>query len=497
LTRIVIVIAAVAPLSQLPRLPGACLPETAAVRDDTRTGSAVADAAERAQWERLDILLADGADPRLPQPDGSTALHWAAYHDASDQAQLLLDHSVDPRAVNHYGVPPLALACRNASSSMVTLLLRYGADPHRRLAGGETMLMLASRTGNRDAVDVLLRAGAAVDEAERIGQTALMWAAAEGHAPVLRMLLDAGADPNRRSNTAFTALLFAARNGRLAATRQLLNAGVDPQQSVESPRTGVSSRAPAIGTSGLLLAVENGHFELALNLVDAGADPNDERSGFTPLHVLSWVRKPNRGDDDSGQPPPDGSGKVSSLEFARELIRRGADPRRGLKKSSPGPGKLNLAGASPLLLAARTDDLPYMRLLVELGADIHQANLDGCTPLMAAAGIGTLAPTEEAGTEDEALESVDFLLKAGAAIDTVDKNGETAMHGAAYKSLPRMVAFLAEHGAAVEVWNRANRHGWTPLRIAQGYRPGNFKPSIETIDALLAVLRQAGVEPGQ
>ena len=54
----------------------------------------------------------------------------------------------------------------------------------------------------------------------------------------------------------------------------------------------------------LHLAVENGHFELAIALVKAGADPNDQRCGYAPLHMISWVRQPNRGDGEDGHPPP-------------------------------------------------------------------------------------------------------------------------------------------------------------------------------------------------
>ena len=136
-----------------------------------------------------------------------------------------------------------------------------------------------------------------------------------------------------------------------------------------------------------------------------------------------------------------------------------------------------------------------MKLLVELGADPLLPNKDGCTPLMAAAGIGTLAPDEEAGTEPEALAAVEFLLARGADVNTVDENGETAMHGAAYKSLPKMVQFLADKGAKVEVWNRKDRYGWTPLLIAEGFRPGNFKPSAETIEAIRGAMLAAGVTP--
>lgn len=52
----------------------------------------------------------------------------------------------------------------------------------------------------------------------------------------------------------------------------------------------------------LLMAVENGHFELAINLVKAGADPNDLRGGYTALHNITWVRKPDHGEGEDGQP---------------------------------------------------------------------------------------------------------------------------------------------------------------------------------------------------
>lgn len=154
-----------------------------------------------------------------------------------------------------------------------------------------------------------------------------------------------------------------------------------------------------------------------------------------------------------------------------------------------------MGGATPFLLASKTADLPLMKLLVELGADPLKPNHDGCTPLMAAAGIGTYAPDEEAGTEEECLASVEYLLSLGAKLDTVDRNGETAMHGAAYKSLPRMVELLAAKGADIAVWNRKNKSGWTPLLIAQGFRNGNFKPSADTEAALSKVMLAAGITP--
>ena len=455
--------------------------------------SPLADAAEKADWARVRTLLKDRADANSAQADGTTALHWAAYHDERDAAKLLLAAGAKASAANRYGVTPLALACTNGNTELVKMLLAAGADANAALKSGETALMTAARTGRVGPVKALIDAGAKVDAKEQRGQTALMWAAAEGHADVIELLIKSGADPKARVKSGFTPMLFAAREGRIDAVKALLKAGVDANEAIQTEKPG--GLAPKNGTSALLLAVANGHFELAMVLVKAGANPNDQRSGFTPLHTLMWVRKPNRGDDPDGQPPPVGSGNLSSLQFVKLLVKAGADVNAKLEKGASGPGRINMTGATPLLLASKTADLPYMKLLVELGADPLLANKDGCTPLMAAAGLGCLAPDEEAGTEEECLAAVEYLLTLKADVNTVDKNGETAMHGAAYKSLPKMVQLLADKGAKIDLWNRKNRYDWTPLLIAEGFRPGNFKPSVETIDALHRVMRAAGVTP--
>jgi ankyrin repeat protein len=454
----------------------------------------LADAAEKADWPRVRALLAAKADPTAVQVDGMTALHWAAYHDDTDAARQLLAAGAKATAANRYGVTPLSLACTNGNEAIVRALLDKGADPNTALRGGETVLMTAARTGRVGPVKALIDAGAKVDAKVRRGQTALMWAAAEGHADVCELLIKSGADFRARVESGFTPLLFAAREGRIGVVRVLLKAGADVNEVIATKKNPGGYGAKN-GTSALLLAVENAHFELAVELVKAGANPNDERSGFTPLHALSWVRKPNRGDDPDGQPPPTGSGILTSVQFTRELVKLGADVNRRLEKGATGRGKLGTAGATPFLLAAKTADLPYLKLLVELGADPLLPNKDGCTPLMAAAGIGCTAPDEEAGTEDECVAVVEYLLTLKADVNAVDRNGETAVHGAAYKSLPKVVALLAARGAKVEVWNRKNKYGWTPLTIAEGFRPGNFKPSAETVEAIHVVMKAAGVTP--
>jgi ankyrin repeat protein len=451
----------------------------------------LADAAEKSDRATLRTLLKQHADENAPQADGMTALHWAAYLDDLETAKLLVSANV--KATNHYGVTPLSLACQNGNTAMVELLLDRGADPNTTLRGGETVLMTAARTGKAGPVKALLSRGATVDAKERRGQTALMWAAADGHAEVVELLLKAGADfRTALPDSGFTPLFFAARDGRADVVRAFLKAGADVNEAMQPRRP--PAKGPGKGTSALILAVENGHFDLALTLTEAGADPNDQRSGFTPLHMMTWVRKPQRGEDE-GAPPPLGSGNLNSVQFVRELVKRGADVNARLTNGKGGLGKFNTKGATPFLMASATADVPYMRLLLELGADPSIANIDHCTPLMVACGIGvgSAAANEVAGEEPEVLEAAQLLLKLGADVNAVDDNGETAMHGAALKNLPKVVQFLAERGANVEVWNRKNSFGSTPLMFAQGHRPGNFKPSFETIDAIQRVMLAAGV----
>ena len=325
-----------------------------------------------------------------------------------------------------------------------------------------------------------------------------MWAAAEGHAEVIRALVAAEADIDKRLLSGFTPLLFAVREGHIEALQALIEAGANPNDTIHPPPDIPSQArgykgAPPFGASALLIAVENAHFELASKLLDAGADPNASKPGYTVLHAIARVRKPGMGDND---PPPEGSGSVSSIEFVREIVGRGADLEAKMtKKVNLGNTRLNKLGSTPYFLAAQSADAELMRALADLGADTRARNADNSTSLMAAAGLGTRSPGEDAGTEPEVLEAVATALDLGADINAIDDNGETVMHAAAYKNLPRVVEYLASRGANIELWNRPNRFGWTPLAIASGYRFGNFKPSPVTIQALRHVMIANGVVP--
>ena len=177
------------------------------------------------------------------------------------------------------------------------------------------------------------------------------------------------------------------------------------------------------------------------------------------------------------------------------LVEHGADVNIQLERGANSSSQLGRPGATPFLFASRTGDVPLMKKLIEHGADFRLANEQGRTPLLAAAGVALGPEMDEASDEPSAIAAVEYLLELGAEINVIDKSGETVMHSAAYKQAPKMVRLLAERGADIAVWNSRNKHGWTPLLIAQGFRHGNYKPSAPTIAALSEVMLANGVTP--
>jgi ankyrin repeat protein len=447
------------------------------------------DAAKSRDTEAVRRLLKHGVPVDVSQPDGFTPLHWAVQWDETEMAGLLIRAGGKVSAADNYGVTPLLLACTNGSVPMVDLLLEAGADPNAAQVYGETVLMVCARTGALDAVNALLARGADVNAKETAeGQTALMWAAAEGHAEVVQALIERGADVHARSTKGYTALLLTAREANLETTRALLASGADVNAAAQD------------GTTVLVVATIRSHTEYAKFLLTQGADPN-LGPGFAPLHWAVGVWDSYLSDFSNGITNEDtewsafgGLPKAEKLDFVKALLARGADPNARTRKNPNygmrvKGGNGNLVGATPFLIAAQANDIALMRELLAHGADPNVPTSQGTTPLMVAAGIGHL-PGMSRSTEANALEAVRLCVELGADINAVNKTGDTALHGAAWRHFAdSIVQFLVDHGADMDA---KNKRGWTPLVIAEGIRTGGnavFSPSTT------ALLRKLGAAP--
>jgi ankyrin repeat protein len=422
----------------------------------------VVQAAKDRDLDELRRLVEAGADVAATAPDGATALHWAAYWDDVEAADVLIRAGADARAANDLGATPLWNASLNGSPVMVRRLLEAGADPNAALESGETALMTAARTGSGEVISLLLAAGALIDARGTRDQTALMWAVSQRHPEAVRVLLEHGADVHARSATwsqvmavpphadasnqqivphgAYTPLLFAARVGDLASTILLVRAGADVDA------------ADAWGVSAVTLAAHSGFGPIVQFLLDEGADPNAMGAGFSALH-LAVLRRDE--------------------PLARVLLAHGADPNARLATWTPTRRASadwhihpSLVGATPFWLAARLSQPGMMRLLAEQGADprfvheVHYVALAGTfgaegrteatTALMAAVGMGgprRLEAFVEAPPSELAalrLEAVQVALDLGIDPDAVDLEGRTALDRAGDRAI---VELLTAHTA--------------------------------------------------
>jgi uncharacterized protein len=458
------------------RLAGALLllAASASIASAAADKIALIQAVKTANRQAVAALLKKPVDVNAPEPDGTTALHWAVHADDLATVQLLLRSGANAKSANAYGSTPLDLAAVNGNAAVLEALLKAGADPNTKGAEGETVLMTAARTGRPEAVKVLLDRGADPNAREDwLGETPLMLAAGENHVEAVRLLITAGASLDTHSKVTqfprkvrgqtilpvggLTALMFGARQGAIESTRALIDAGarldeVDPD-----------------GTTALILAIINSHFDLAAMLIEKGADPNiADKAGMAALyaavdmHTLPFMH---------GLPIQKSSDRVTAVDLVNRLLEHKADPNQPMKAAvmqrHNNVGNLNLGeGTTPLLRAAKSGDLELMKVLLKAGADPGRVQKNGTTMLMLAAGFGRRfdqnadAQEFETATEADLFEAVKFcVLELKADVNAANNAGDTALHWAGGDSIP----FLVEHGANL---NAANKQGKTPLDAA-------------------------------
>jgi ankyrin repeat protein len=438
--------------------------------------AAVADAARRQDAAAVRALIRQRADVKRADAEGMTALHWAAHWGDLPLVRSLLAAGADVNAANRFGVTALHEAATVGQAEIVSALLKAGAKPNAAYGEGETPLMLASRSGSLPAVTALLESGAAVNASEAWrGQTALMMAAAENHAPIVKALLDAGANPNGRTKEytfqaltggaggiihdrpqgSLTPLMLAARHGSIESAERLIAKGAD-----------LDAAEPQYGYTALMTAIFNGKYALARMLIDRGADVSDG-SLYVAMEMRNLAKYTNRPN------PPDVDGGVSALDIAKLILAKGADPNARYDKLMPprqAQGNINVAsGATALQRAVRAVDMASVRLLLDAGANPSQALDDGSTPLMVVAGLapprGGDEEVTEAGDRNDPVEMLKLLVEKGAAVETANAGGMTALHFAVQRGSDAMVEYLAAKGARFDV---KNAQGRTPVDLARG-----------------------------
>jgi ankyrin repeat protein len=434
--------------------------------------------------------------------DGTSALHWAVYHNDADLVERLLAAGAKANVKNDYGASPMSEAAVTGNVQVLRKLLAAGADVESPNADGQTALMVIARTSNVDAAKLLISKRANVNATEQWrGQTPLMWAAAEGQPAMVKLLVQHGANVDARSmvnrwerqvtaeprmqarpSGGFTPLLYAARKGCLECAKSLVKAGAD--KNLTDPDD----------VSPLLLATLNFSFDVAAFLAQQGANVDKwDTWGRSALYAaVDMNTLPTGGRAD--RPSLD---STTSLRLIELLLDAGANPNLQLKLFPPyrslrddrGADTLLTVGATPLIRAAKAGDVPAMKLLLAHGAIVDLPTATGITPLMAASGNGS-ANLDTRGrykNESQATEAVELLLKSGADVNARDRNGQTALHGAASWGWNGLVKTLAANNVDLAA---KDAQGRTAADIAKGSSTSSGRATAQAHPETEALLRQ-------
>ena len=226
----------------------------------------------------------------------------------------------------------------------VRALLQQKANVNTPQVDGTTALHWAVQTADLETADLLIRAGANVSVANRAGATPLLLASVNGNAAMIEKLLKAGANPNAAlTKTGDTALMMAARTGKPDAVKVLLDHGAQ-----------VNAKETWGETTPLMWAVSERHPAVVKLLIDRGADVN-AKSNFVPS--------------------ASGRGFEGTTPVAAKPNQPAEEHASGL--------------LTPLMFAAREDDMESARLLVAAGADVNAIGGDGKDALGLAAFSGS------------------------------------------------------------------------------------------------------------
>ena len=375
-----------------------------------QAASPVADAAMKGDAATVRTLVRQGADVNAAQPDGMTALHWAALNGDLKMAEVLLVAGATTEALTRVGgYTPLHLASSRGHAPVVARLLEAGSKPKAVTATGVQAIHLAAQAGSADAIRFLIDRGADPNERDTThGRTALVFAASQNRLEAMRMLIEKGANSRLETTVIDYAQRQSADNQARVARDKMITATtgkapVAPPQ-FDPPQTG---RAATVGAQDPAAAAAGG----------GGGQGRGGRGGVPggprPISDIQQIGK---------------QGGLTALHYA---ARDGFVDAAMMLLDSGMDVNLPTSGdrSTPLLVAVVNGNFDLAMAFLKRGANPNITSDDGAGPLFAVLNnewaLRTWYPQPTAATQQRAshLELMEALLKAGA-----DPNARTLSH---------------------------------------------------------------------
>ena len=153
-------------------------------------------AIELEKLDKLDELLAEGADPNMTFMQ--TPLHYATERGDTAAVKILISHNANLDAQDFRQLTPLMIAVQDDHWEIATYLKDAGASPHFPAKDGNTVLLESIRENRQAFIDWALGDSVAINtmQKRKIHGSPLILAASRGDIELVKRLLEAGADPS-------------------------------------------------------------------------------------------------------------------------------------------------------------------------------------------------------------------------------------------------------------------------------------------------------------
>jgi serine/threonine-protein phosphatase 6 regulatory ankyrin repeat subunit B len=438
-------------------------------------------AAKSGQASVVEKLAGKGMNLNDKDAEGRTPLDYALDGTDEDTINLLLKGGKHISRHDTVNIQTLHFSARTGDISMIKQLHEKGSSLETRDGKGQTVIFHAVKGKQYATMKWLLEKNANLHAVDKQGFTALHIAAQECDLAATKILVEKGANVNALSSTRLTPLLCIANSQGIDVLKYLQDKGADID-AMDNDMDRIAHKVARKGDSALLLW--EGAYDLGCNITVSG------KQGNTPAHLAAE------------------SGSVSIL---KHLVEKNIDVRTCK----------NIAGYTPLMMAAsagKTDSVRFLlgngcthdivdangKTLVELAigwgnpsvmqalqdygakfdtldsnsdaphpvwhaiwegqyAGVKQVLDNGLDPNYTHRGISLLQCAIEAGNTDV----VRLLIDAGADVEKADPHGWSPLHSAAFSG-DKDALLLALQGARDP--STKDEYGWTPLDLAAFYR---------------------------
>lgn len=407
----------------------------------------------------LTALLQGGADPN--QRDGAdfTPLHTATSKGNFDCARILLRHGAELNTIQLDGHTPLQRATLHNDSAIVNFLLEEGADISVQDAQQRTAIDIARNEHHTEVLRILTRHALKTRQQTTYDDIeAFCKAIKNDDSDTVRLFIDAGIPLNESPDNAIRAFYTAAQNGRPAQLQLLLNAGISPQVT---QLNNISLYHEAISNADsirvLLRALPDfGICNNAGQTAKALAQIRQYEESVSVFESAEWLQnaghKPEHYDEDLLV-----AARKSDHHTLQHLLNVGANTEYRNKE-----------GQTAIQFAAQARQVTCLKRLLEAHANPNTADNRDMTPLMQATihnkgafvrALLAAGADFDAFYEDDTpvtmaakkghTECLQFMLDAGADINSRDKLDKTLLHIAAENGDIKMLDVLYKRGADI------------------------------------------------